>query len=143
VTKVVGAAAAVIAAAAAILFGLHAADAAGRHAGGVRTVDVTIRYSHFSLSHLSFPAGTTVRFVIRNADPIDHEFILGTRGIQQLMEHTKERLHDGSVPGQISVPAETTRTTTFTFGSPGGLLFGCHLPGHYHYGMRGTISITT
>ena len=59
------------------------------------------------------------------------------------MEHTKERLHDGSVPGQISVPAGTTRATTFTFGaSSNNLLFGCHLPGHYAYGMRGSISIS-
>ena len=127
---------------AATLVGFRLADAGGN--AGVRTVDITIHYSHFSLSHLSFPAGTTVRFVIRNTDPIDHEFILGTRGVQQLVEHTKERLHDGSVPGQISVPAGTSRTTTFTFGVPGnGLLFGCHLPGHYRYGMRGSITVTT
>ena len=126
---------------AATLVGFRLADAGG--SAGVRTVDITIHYSHFSVSHLSFPAGTTVRFVIRNTDPIDHEFILGTRGIQQLMEHTKERLHDGSVPGQISVPAGTTRATTFTFGaSSNNLLFGCHLPGHYAYGMRGSISIS-
>jgi uncharacterized cupredoxin-like copper-binding protein len=143
VKKAVVGAAAAIAAAAAMLFGLHAADAAGNHAGGVRTVDVTIHYSHFSVSHLSFPAGTTVRFVIRNTDPIDHEFILGTRGVQELMEHTKERVHTGAIPGQISIPAETTRTTTFTFGAPGNdLLFGCHLPGHYRYGMRGSITVT-
>jgi uncharacterized cupredoxin-like copper-binding protein len=133
VRKAVAAAAAIVAA---------AALAPGCTSNGVRTVDVTIHYSHFSLSHLSFPVGTTVRFVIRNTDPIDHEFILGNRGLQQLMEHTAERAHNGSIPGQISVPAGTTRTTTFTFGEPGTLLFGCHLPGHYRYGMSGTIGVT-
>jgi uncharacterized cupredoxin-like copper-binding protein len=32
--------------------------------------------------------------------------------------------------------------TTVTFPSQGSLLFGCHLPGHYAYGMRGVITIT-
>ena len=31
-------------------------------------------------------------------------------------------------------------STTFTFGER-DLLFGCHLPGHYVYGMRGTIEV--
>ena len=133
-TKAVVAAAAILTA---------AALAPGCSSSGVRTVDVTIHHSHFSVSHLSFPVGATVRFVIRNTDPIDHEFILGNRGLQQVMEHTGERVHTGSIPGQISVPAETTRTTTFTFGESGTLLFGCHLPGHYRYGMRGSIYVTT
>jgi len=45
----------------------------------VRTIAVTIHYSHFSPAHLSVAAGETVRFTIRNSDPIDHEFILGDR----------------------------------------------------------------
>ena len=28
-----------------------------------------------------------------------------------------------------------------TFPSAGNLLFGCHLPGHYAYGMHGVIAI--
>ena len=108
----------------------------------VRQVRVSIHYSHFSPPRLDVPRGSTVRFIVTNSDPIDHEFILGNRGLQQVMEHTAERVHTGSIPGQISVPAETTRTTTFTFGEAGTLLFGCHLPGHYRYGMRGTIGVT-
>jgi len=128
-----GAAAAILAA---------AALAPGCSSSGIRTVDVTIHHSRFSTSSLSFPEGTTVRFVIRNTDPIDHEFILGNRALQHYMEVTAHPDHDGSVPGQISVPAETTRSTTYTFDKLGGLLFGCHLPGHYRYGMRGEISVT-
>ena len=110
----------------------------GRTTGPV-TVDITIHHSQFIPSNFSFPAGTTVRFVVHNTDPIDHEFIVGSRVVQFYMEHTAERVHHA--PGQISVPAGTTRETTYTFGSV-ALLFGCHLPGHYAYGMRGTISVT-
>jgi uncharacterized cupredoxin-like copper-binding protein len=106
-----------------------------------RTVHVTIKWTRFHPSHLSFPAGTTVRFVIRNTDPIEHEFILGSKRVQDHVEHTAHLAHDGSVPGQITVPAGAVRTTTYTFGPPGSVLLGCHLPGHYAYGMRGTITV--
>jgi uncharacterized cupredoxin-like copper-binding protein len=109
----------------------------------IRTVPITIHHSSFSVSRLSFPAGTTVRFVVTNTDPIDHEFIVGDRAVQHHIEVTEHPEHDGSVPGQISIPAGTTRTSTYTFGAPGsGLLFGCHLPGHFAYGMRGPIVVT-
>jgi uncharacterized cupredoxin-like copper-binding protein len=114
----------------------------GGSSPGPLTVDVTIHHSHFFPSHFSFPAGTEVRFVIHNTDPIDHEFIVGPQVLQYYMEHSTERAHHGSVPGQISVPAETVATTTYTARKGFPLLFGCHLPGHYSYGMRGTISVT-
>jgi uncharacterized cupredoxin-like copper-binding protein len=43
-------------------------------------------------------------------------------------------------PGEITIPAGETVSTTFTFGER-DLLFGCHLPGHYVYGMRGTVVV--
>jgi uncharacterized cupredoxin-like copper-binding protein len=39
------------------------------------------------------------------------------------------------------VAAGAIAETTFTFEGPGTLIFGCHLPGHYDYGMRGTVRI--
>lgn len=110
--------------------------------GGPATVEITIHHSTFSPSHLSFPAGTTVHFVIHNTDPIDHEFIVGGRAVQYYMEHTAHPSHDGSVPGQISVRAGETRETTYTVQRLRPLLFGCHLPRHYAYGMRGMIAVT-
>jgi uncharacterized cupredoxin-like copper-binding protein len=43
----------------------------------------------------------------------------------------------------VSVPAETTAETTYTFPTAPGqhLQFACHLPGHYAYGMHGSIVI--
>ena len=61
--------------------------------------------------------------------------------VQYYVEHSTERVHHG-VAGQVSVPAGTTRETTYRFGAPEPLLFGCHIPGHYAYGMRGTIAVT-
>ena len=106
----------------------------------MRTVEVTIHYSRFTPSALSFDPGTTVRFEIRNTDPIDHEFILGNEDVQAVHERGTEA-HHGGRPGEISIPAGTTTITTYTFAEPGALIFGCHLPGHYAFGMRGTVTV--
>jgi len=112
---------------------------------GPATVNLVIHYSHFSLATLTVHRGQTVRFVVHNTDPIDHELIVGDGQVQDTHERGADIDHDGSVPGQISVPAETTVSTTVVFtpafiGS-GGLQFACHLPGHYAYGMHGTIEV--
>jgi uncharacterized cupredoxin-like copper-binding protein len=107
---------------------------------GVETVEVTIHYSHFDPSTLEFPPGTIVRFIVHNTDPIDHEFILGDTRVQDIHELGTEAHHPPR-PGEMSVPADTTRTTTYTFTQMGTLIFGCHLPGHYAFGMRGLVTV--
>jgi uncharacterized cupredoxin-like copper-binding protein len=102
-------------------------------------VDITIHHSRFIPSALRVRPGATVRFVVRNTDPIEHELIVGDAATQQLHEVGTDALHQG--PGAVSVRPERTAETTYTFPSSGELLFGCHLPGHWAYGMRGTITI--
>jgi uncharacterized cupredoxin-like copper-binding protein len=41
----------------------------------------------------------------------------------------------------MTVPAGETVTTTYTFAEPGPLIIGCHLPGHYAYGMRADVRV--
>ncbi len=106
-----------------------------------REVHVELRFSRFVPDEFEFPAGTTVRFVVENRDPIDHEFLIGDEEAQQAHEEGTEP-HHGAKPGEISVPAGETRTTTYTFDEPGTLLIGCHLPTHWDYGMRGEITVT-
>jgi uncharacterized cupredoxin-like copper-binding protein len=88
--------------------------------------------------------GTTVRFLLRNTDPIDHEFILGDDAVQRRHEQGREREHHGEVPGEVSVAAGGEAATTYTFrtGGPASLEFACHLPGHYAYGMRGVALVS-
>lgn len=109
---------------------------------GVRTVHIEIHFSRFSVGNVDVAPGETVRFVVENTDPIDHEFIVGDRVVQLIHERGTEPLHPPK-PGEMSVPAGTTQTTTYTFPATPGprLIFGCHLPGHYAYGMHGTITI--
>jgi uncharacterized cupredoxin-like copper-binding protein len=107
-----------------------------------RTVEITIHWSRFQPSEVHVRQGDTVRFVIHNTDPIDHELILGDEQVQDAMEHGTHASHDGSVPGQVSVPAKQTRSTTYTFSRPLSLAYACHLPGHYAYGMVGVVRVT-
>lgn len=111
-------------------------------AAGEESIVISIRNSRFYPARLSVPAGDPVRFVIRNHDPIDHEFIVGDEAVQQRHEKGTEA-HHGAKPGEVFVPAGETRTTTYTFTGPGVIFFGCHLPGHYDYGMKGAISVTS
>ena len=106
----------------------------------VRTVRVSIHYSRFSPESFSFAPGETVRFVVENTDPIDHEFILGDRTVQVAHERGTEAYHPPR-PGEMTVPAGASRATTYRFGGPGELILGCHLPGHYAYGMRAPIVV--
>ena len=104
------------------------------------TVEVRIRHSRFVPEEISVARGVSVRFVVRNDDPIDHEFILGDEAVQDRHERGTET-HHGERRGEVSVAAGATVTTSFTFDRPGVVLLGCHLPGHYEYGMRGRVVV--
>ena len=105
-----------------------------------RTVTLTAHWSRFSPAETEVAVGTTVRFVVHNADPIAHELIVGDQAVQDRHENGTEA-HHGERPGEVSVPAGATVETTYRFDRPGTVLFGCHLPGHWTYGMRGTIEV--
>ncbi len=106
-----------------------------------RTVELTVHHSKFSLEELRVRPGETVRFVLRNTDPIPHELIVGDQWVQDVHEAGTES-HHADRPGEVSVAPGATAVTTYRFGSSGGrLLFGCHLPGHWAYGMKGTITV--
>ena len=107
------------------------------------TVHLTAHYSRFSPATVDVRPGTTVTFVIRNLDPIDHEFIIGGPEVHARHEVGREAHHHGEVPGEISVPAGTTASTTWT--APAGMgtvVFACHLPGHFAYGMAGVVRVS-
>ena len=106
---------------------------------GAPTVKITARYSRFEPDRVTVKPGSTVRFVIRNADPIDHEFIIGPTETHDIHERGAPNFHTGAVQGEVTVPAGSTVETTWTFTPSGGnaVEYGCHLTGHWSYGMRG------
>jgi len=106
----------------------------------VRTVVLDVHHSRFSRAELDVSVGEAVRFVVRNRDPIAHELIVGDTAVQDVHERGNEA-HHADRPGEVSVAPGARAETTYTFRTPGRLWFGCHLPGHWAYGMQGVISV--
>ena len=124
---------------AAVLLAVGLAGCSGE--GRERTVTLTVHHSRFDVAELDVRPGETVRFVLRNTDPIPHELIIGDQAVQDVHEAGTEA-HHAERPGEVSVAPGKTAVTTYRFGPAGTrLLFGCHLPGHWVYGMKGTIRI--
>lgn len=111
-------------------------------AGGdeMPTVEMTARFTKFTPERIAVERGTTVRFVLRNEDPITHEIIIGGAEVHQRHETGTEPYH-ASIPGEATVFPYQEVETTYTFDEPGIVRFGCHLPGHWDYGMHGEIEV--
>ena len=104
-------------------------------------IEIPIHYSHYGRGQFSVPAGVPVRIVLKNEDPIDHEWIVGDAALHERHRTGTEPVHD-SRPTEVTIPAGATRETTVTFDTPGTYLYICHLPGHEAYGMVGTVVVT-
>jgi uncharacterized cupredoxin-like copper-binding protein len=106
---------------------------------GPPTIDIRAFHSRFEPDRVRVEPGSTVRFVIHNVDPIDHEFIIGPPETHDIHERGEPHFHTGAVRGEVTVPAGATAETTWTFGEAGSpdVAYGCHLAGHWDYGMHG------
>jgi uncharacterized cupredoxin-like copper-binding protein len=107
---------------------------------GTVTVEVELHHSRFRPSRLRVVEGTTVRFVVHNTDPIDHELIVGDAAVHRRHERGTEPFHPPK-PGEVSVSAGTTAQTTYHFHERGTVVMACHLPRHLDYGMRGEVEV--
>lgn len=107
---------------------------------GSSDVAIEIRYSAFRPTTVRVPAGLPVTFVLRNEDPIDHEWIVGDPALHGRHRTGREPVH-AERPTEVTVPALETRRTTIVFDEPGSYQFICHLPGHEAYGMIGMLIV--
>jgi len=101
---------------------------------------VAIHFSRFEPGTITVPVGEPVTFTLRNEDPIEHEWIVGTAETHERHRTGTEPLH-AEIPTEVTIPALTTRTTFVTFSTEGEYEFICHLPGHEAYGMKGTVIV--
>jgi uncharacterized cupredoxin-like copper-binding protein len=81
-----------------------------------------------------------VEITLRNDDPIEHEWIVGTAEVHERHRTGTEPHHD-TIPTEVTLPPYSTILTTVTFATRGEYLYICHLPGHEAYGMRGTLQV--
>jgi uncharacterized cupredoxin-like copper-binding protein len=105
-----------------------------------RRATIGIRFSKFESAPITVRAGEPVRITLRNDDPIEHEWIVGTEEVHARHRTGTEPYHD-AVPSEVTVPALESRETLLTFHEPGVYAYICHLPGHEDYGMTGTLRV--
>ena len=126
-----------------------AAGAPGDPARAARTVDVKAGDDlRFQPDQVQVKVGETITFKINNTATIEHDFTLGDAAAQSA--HDKEMVSSSSggqmnmadEPNAIRIAPGTTKDITWTFTSAGTTLFGCHEPGHYASGMKGTITVS-
>jgi uncharacterized cupredoxin-like copper-binding protein len=121
-----------------------AATAEPVYGPGPVVVDLGIEHSRFATSVVRVRPGTTVTFRVANHDPIGHELIVGGPDVHARHESGREAAHP-PVAGEVSVPPVATAETTFAVPSDGSVgptvVFACHLPGHFAYGMHGEVRV--
>lgn len=100
-----------------------------------QTVEITMVDIGFKPSAVTVKAGTDVRFVFKNSGDLEHNAAFGDEATQQAVESGKQA-RDGIAAG----PGQT-KTYTRRFDTPGSLLIGCHVAGHYAAGMKVQLTI--
>jgi uncharacterized cupredoxin-like copper-binding protein len=114
--------------------------ASGGGDGGPVEATITIHYSHFGVDTVTVRAGTPITITLRNEDPIEHEWIVGSAEVHARHRVGAEPFH-GDIPTEVTIPALSTRITTVTFEHAGEYKYICHLPGHEAYGMVGILRV--
>jgi uncharacterized cupredoxin-like copper-binding protein len=87
--------------------------------------------------------GETVKFVVRNAGRVTHEFVIGTQAENarhaDMMVKFPNMEHDA--PYTAHVPPGKTGEIVWTFNRAGEFEFACLIAGHHQNGMVGTITV--
>ncbi len=122
---------------------LSACGSGGAEPKQTQEIRITLAGSRFVPDTVSVKVGTRVTFVVVNDDAVEHEMVIGDESVQAEHEATAQHGgHSGGGPGQVRVPAKSTKRMSFTFTKAGTLIYGCHLSGHYAAGMKGTVTVT-
>ena len=98
----------------------------------------------FDPTQLTVQVGETVTFRVVNAGNQVHDFTIGDEATQ--IEHAEEMTEMSGMdmpdePNAITIAAGETKEVTWRFTEAGVVLIGCHQPGHYENGMKGSISV--
>jgi len=123
------------------------------------TIEMTMTDNRYEPAEITVGAGETVRFVIRNAGELVHEFNIGTRDrhlahreeMEKMIEmgvleadrinHDKMGHGSGAMkhddPNAVLLEPGETGEFVWTFPESTKLQFACNVPGHYEDGMVG------
>jgi uncharacterized cupredoxin-like copper-binding protein len=112
--------------------------------GGPRHIAVTMTDAMaFEPTAITVKQGETVIFDVRNAGEIAHEFFIGNATQQTEHEVEMQQMfamgHDHATG--VNVDAGQTEALRLSFPDRGTLEIGCHEPGHWAAGMKGTLTV--
>lgn len=120
-------------------------------ARAVRSAEIKIGASAmaFDPASVDVKTGETVKFVVTNDSAIEHEFLIGDAATQA-EHHTEMSAHAGhggmtsmaDTANGFTLQPNTTKTVAWTFTEAGQVIYGCHVPGHWEAGMRGTVEVS-
>jgi uncharacterized cupredoxin-like copper-binding protein len=125
----------------------YAAGEPGDASKPFRTVEVVMSERNgvmvYAPSEVDVKTGEQVKFVIRNAGALRHEFHLAS--VQQNASHriemqkNPEMEHDD--PNAKTVEPGQSAEIIWKFSKPGEFEFACLIPGHYEAGMHGKVIV--
>jgi uncharacterized cupredoxin-like copper-binding protein len=113
-----------------------------------RTIEVTMKETDdgdmiFEPSNLNINQGEVIRFTIKNAGELEHEFVLDTikenATHKELMAKFPDMEHDD--PNAVRLAAGEEGEIIWSFNNAGSLEFACLIPGHYEAGMHGGVVV--
>jgi uncharacterized cupredoxin-like copper-binding protein len=117
---------------------------AGSAQAATRTIAVVMSDDmRFTPSTIVVDAGQTVRFAVRNAGKVRHEFVIGSaddiaKHAATMREHPMAHHAEANA---VSLAAGKTGSMTWRFGQAGTVTFACLEAGHFEAGMKGTIEV--
>jgi len=115
--------------------------------GTDRVVELSMAEMHFIPDTVEVRAGELVAFVVTNPNDIAHELFIGDEA-DQMAHHGAHAA--ASSPDQarvqhfgygIYLAPHGTGVVSYQFDTPGDIMLGCHLPGHWEAGMRATVTV--
>jgi uncharacterized cupredoxin-like copper-binding protein len=117
---------------------------AGKRAEVTRTVQIEMRDTmRFSPASVSVKQGETLRFVVKNAGRLKHEFVLGTKkdleAHYELMKKFPQMEHEED--NMLSLAPGQSGELLWKFTQSGVVHLACLIPGHYEAGMQGKIVV--
>jgi uncharacterized cupredoxin-like copper-binding protein len=140
---------------------------AGDPAKVTRTIEIVMYDNYYEPEKITLKQGETVRFVVKNAGELVHEFNIATADMH--LAHAPEMMmmvdHGVLEPDRINWEAAKKMQATmghgmhaepnslllepgksgeivWTFPDHAELQFACNIPGHYDAGMQGPIKLT-
>ena len=112
-----------------------------------RVVEVTMTEANggmaFAPAEVNVKKNEQIKFIIKNAGALDHEFKLDS--VEQIakhkiaMEKNPEMEHDG--PNGIRLQPSKSGEIFWKFSKAGSFEFACLIPGHYQGGMHGNVVV--